>query len=192
MKPKTCKQCGKMFEPRLALQVVCSGTCGIQRSREQRLEKARESRRKEELPQTTRRTKRKRTYSDWLQVAQAAVNAFVRARDEGEGKPCISCGRMKPLEAGHWRSRAAYPELRFDTRNIEGQCAGCNRGQVRYRRSGTVQQAFTAGMLERYGQARVDWCFGPHELKKYSKEDLERMARIFRKRARIYKKLRDG
>ena len=143
-----------------------------------------------ELPQTTKRTKRKRTYSDWIQVAQAAVNSFVRIRDEN--LPCISCGRMKPLEAGHWRSRAAYPEIRFDTRNLAGQCAGCNRGQVRYRREGTMQQNFTRGMFERYGQARVDWCFGPHELKKYSKEDLERMARIFRKRARIYRKIRGG
>jgi len=55
---------------------------------------------------------------------QIAFNAFIRKRDEG--KPCISCGQMKPLQAGHFYSVKMYDGLRFDEDNCHGECAGCN------------------------------------------------------------------
>jgi len=186
LKQKTCKQCKAMYTPTRPLQSVCGIGCAIQQSRDKRRANVEKKRR----AQTKQQRRKLRTHAEWVGVAQAAVNSFCRARDEG--LPCISCGRYKPLEAGHWRSRAAYPELRFDTRNLAGQCAGCNRGQTRYKRGGTMFQQFTEGMRARYGEARVEWCFGPHEHKKYSNDDLERMARIFRRRAKIYRRLRDA
>ena len=56
---------------------------------------------------------------------QILVNAYVRKRDEG--KPCISCGRHEPLEAGHYYPVKGYDGLRFDLDNIHGECARCNR-----------------------------------------------------------------
>lgn len=51
-------------------------------------------------------------------------NAYIRKRDEG--KPCISCGMPLPLQAGHFYSAGAYPTLRFDEVNVNGQCVQCN------------------------------------------------------------------
>jgi len=55
---------------------------------------------------------------------QKIFNAYIRKRDEG--KPCISCGLMKPLQAGHYYSVKGYDGLRFNEYNVHGECAGCN------------------------------------------------------------------
>jgi len=56
--------------------------------------------------------------------AQKIVNEYVRKRDEG--KPCISCGAYRPLQAGHFYAVGGYDALRFNEDNIHGECAGCN------------------------------------------------------------------
>lgn len=67
------------------------------------------------------------TKSDKLNLAQKVFNTFIRLRDNG--KPCISCD--KPLigkfDAGHFFSVGAYPNLRFNEKNVFGQCVHCNR-----------------------------------------------------------------
>lgn len=80
-------------------------------------------------------------------LAQSAVNAYVRARDEG--MPCISCGEMRPLQAGHYWSVGARPELRFNEANIHGQCSRCNVDLAGNR------DAFRAGIVERYGSEEL-------------------------------------
>jgi len=80
-------------------------------------------------------------------LAQNAVNAYVRARDEG--MPCISCGEMKPLQAGHYWSVGARPEMRFNEANIHGQCSRCNVDLAGNR------DAFRAGIVERYGSEEL-------------------------------------
>jgi hypothetical protein len=80
-------------------------------------------------------------------LAQSAVNAYVRARDEG--MPCISCGEMKPLQAGHYWSVGARPEMRFNEANIHGQCSRCNVDLAGNR------DAFRAGIVERYGSEEL-------------------------------------
>ena len=55
---------------------------------------------------------------------QKIFNEYIRKRDEG--KPCISCGLMKPLQAGHYYPVQGYDGLRFNEDNVHGECAGCN------------------------------------------------------------------
>jgi hypothetical protein len=55
---------------------------------------------------------------------QKVFNEFIRKRDEG--KPCISCGQFKPLQAGHYFAVKGYDGLRFDEDNVQGECIGCN------------------------------------------------------------------
>ncbi|MDE2233431.1 MAG: recombination protein NinG [Patescibacteria group bacterium] len=57
-------------------------------------------------------------------TTQEAVNKVIRERDNG--KTCISCGNLRKLEAGHFRVSTLYA-TRFHPRNINGQCAYCNR-----------------------------------------------------------------
>lgn len=55
---------------------------------------------------------------------QIVFNQYIRLRDKG--KPCISCGEQKELQAGHYYSVKGYDGLRFDEFNVHGECAGCN------------------------------------------------------------------
>ena len=60
-----------------------------------------------------------------IDIKQVKINKLVRERDAG--KPCISCGKITQLEAGHFISRAKSTKLRYEPRNIHGQCWHCNR-----------------------------------------------------------------
>jgi len=58
------------------------------------------------------------------QECQIVFNAYIRKRDQG--KPCISCGRIRPLQAGHYWAVKICDGLRFDEDNVHGECSGCN------------------------------------------------------------------
>ena len=51
-------------------------------------------------------------------------NAWIRKRDAG--KPCISCGNPKTLQAGHFYSAGKFTHMRFNEDNVHGQCLKCN------------------------------------------------------------------
>jgi hypothetical protein len=100
-----------------------------------------------------------------VSLAQSAVNAYVRARDDG--KPCISCGEMKPLQAGHYWSVGARPELRFNAANIHGQCHRCNIDLAGNR------EAFRAGIVDRLGSELADDLDTPTPAQKWTLDDLK-------------------
>lgn len=113
-----------------------------------------------------------------VSLAQSAVNAYVRARDEG--MPCISCGEMKPLQAGHYWSVGARPELRFDEANIHGQCSRCNIDLAGNR------EAFRAGIVDRLGSELADDLDTPTPAQKFTLDDLKAIrASAEAKRAKI-------
>ena len=55
---------------------------------------------------------------------QKVFNEYIRLRDKG--KPCISCGEPRQLQAGHFYSVRMYDGLRFNEDNCHGECARCN------------------------------------------------------------------
>ena len=65
-----------------------------------------------------------KTLSKLKQDLQTVFNKYIRLRDEG--KPCVSCGKHKKLQAGHYFSVKMCDAFRFDERNVHGECAGCN------------------------------------------------------------------
>lgn len=195
---KACKgpDCG-VKKPRDQLlgpmKDFCSVGCGYALSRLKQRQKwkreAKEYRAKDRV--------RKSTLKDKVGPAQAAqdqVNRFIAIRDHH--KPCIVHGFDCPnvangWDAGHFRAVGAAPELRFNTWNIHKQCRSSNRGahnRKRYRAS--VDQLYEARLVERIGQERVDWLKGPHQAKQYREQDFKRIAKLFRQRAKHYKKLR--
>ena len=112
-------------------------------------------------------------------LTQAVINKYVRLRDKG--LQCISCDKFESdmvgyWDAGHTLSRGSHSQIRFDLRNINGQCRSCNSFK-----GGMPEQA-RQGILQRYGQARLDWLDGFHPEKKYSYDDLARMRKIFNKK----------
>lgn len=107
--------------------------------------------------------------SYWKRRAQAAVNAYIRARDAGQ--PCISCGKpddgSHQRHASHYRSVGGHPELRFCEINIWASCSVCNN----YLSGNLVP--FRAALIAKIGLERVEWLEGPHEPKRYRKEDYQ-------------------
>jgi len=105
--------------------------------------------------------------SYWMKRAQTAFNAWVRARDDGQ--PCISCGRVHQGQnhAGHYRPAGSNPELRFEPDNCHLQCAPCNSHL-----SGNLT-AYRPALIAKIGLERVERLEGPHEPKRYRKEDYQ-------------------
>ena len=131
-KPKEtkCKVCGCYFVKTISsTQKVCSPKCAIILSKEQARKKREKQDKQERLETKKRMTALKqkiKSRSEWLDDLQSWVNKFIRLRDKNE--PCISCGKYHKGQwhAGHYRSRGACPELRFNEDNIHKQCAPCN------------------------------------------------------------------
>lgn len=114
--------------------------------------------------------------SELIAEAQRWFNKFIRLRDVEEN--CISCGMLEweiiagtqihqvggIWDAGHYLSRGAYPELRFDEANCHKQCKRCNGGSGKFAsKNKTVTQRYRANLILKIGQAEVDRLEGPHE-----------------------------
>jgi hypothetical protein len=115
------------------------------------IDKAQEARKRQHKQETKTRKDKIKTKTEWLTEAQTAFNQYIRARDHGLG--CISCGTTKQdiqYHAGHYRTRKAAPQLRFDEAQVFLQCSSCNNhlsgNLINYRRE----------LIGRIGQAEVD------------------------------------
>ena len=184
-KAKTCKACKLKFTPIVALQMVCSPVCAYFYTMELRKKKecleALQSRRETKLKLDKLKTK-----SDWLKEAQVAMNRYVRARDYG--KRCISCQALLTTngstggayDCGHWRSTGSAPHLRFYILQMAGQCKKCNR----YLSGNAVEME--RGLIDRLGKEKVEDIKADQRPRKYQIEQLERIKKIFNRRAKWY------
>jgi len=183
-KPKRCRVCRQQFQPRNSLQRVCGLKCSLEFARYDRVKAQRAKDRERKVKLKTR--------GDYTREAQAAVNAYVRARDAGRG--CMACGNQwrgngitgSGWDAGHYRSRGAAPHLRFHLLNIWRVCSRCNREL-----SGNIVE-MRKGMVARLGEKRVQELEHDQRERKYSVEDLQRIKSLFNRRARHYRKLRNN
>lgn len=135
--------------------------------------------------ETKRRKEAIMTVSDWTKKVQVKFNAYIRERDKG--LPCISCSRMdheitelgRPggnWDAGHYRSRGASPELRFEPLNCHRQCKSCNGGAGQYSgKDYTVQKAYRKNLIDRIGIEKVEWLDGAHPHKRYRIPELKEL-----------------
>lgn len=163
MRQRKCKVCGGKFTPMRGIQTWCNPECGVTLANRLVGEKqAREHRAK--LADS-------KPLSHWLELTQRVVNAYVLARDAD--RPCISCGCWDAFafDAGHFLSRGARPELRFDLANIHKQCAACNRHK------GGNQVQYRLGLVARIGQPAVEALEGPHPPAKFTREGLAELRR---------------
>ena len=159
------------------LQKVCGPACAMKVAR-----KAVEKADKKEIK---RKLDAMQTRPQLLRKAQAAFNAYIRARDKG--KPCISCdkpldGGANTFDAGHYRSVGSAPHMRFVEDNCHGQCKHCNNwlagNHVEYRKR----------LLERIGERQLDLLESDNTLRKYTKEGLEEIAKHYREETRRLEK----
>lgn len=169
---RKCKHCKEYVTDWVKLPV---GTfCCMEHA----LEFARQPVNKEKASKKRQADKKKKLLDDdrsyQLKQAQAAFNAYIRARDKQE--PCISCGRNHAgqYHAGHYRTVGANPELRFEELNCHKQCAPCNNHL-----SGNIVN-YRINLIEKIGLASVEWLEGPHDPKKYTIEEIKEIRRIYK------------
>ena len=160
VKQKPCKVCKEKFTPNMTTQRVCSPRCA--------LDEAKAKQAKAYAKETTR-LRREHRASDrgyQLKLTQSAFNAYIRGRDAG--KPCISCQKNSgaKMNAGHYLSVGAHPELRFNPLNCHLQCEACNSFL-----SGNVAR-YRINLIERIGLGAVEELEGPHEPKKYTIDEI--------------------
>ncbi|MGQ3051081.1 MAG: recombination protein NinG [Roseateles sp.] len=121
--------CGASFRPLRHGQLACLD-CAVPVGKWLATSKAKAAH-KEDIKQTKAALEKLKRVPELKKEAQKAFNDWVRARDAG--KACFVCGRTLVLggvgggfDAGHIRSRSNADNLRFDERNVHGQCKPCN------------------------------------------------------------------
>lgn len=110
----------------------------------------------------------------WKLTVRAAQK-LGRLLDKGKG--CISCERPDNGEVqfcgGHYRTKGGNPEIALDIRNIMGQCnKKCNRELSGNIYGTKTSRGYRSGIVERYGEAYLEWLDSYHEPKHYSCHDL--------------------
>ena len=183
-RPKKCRvaECRATFVPAQPFQTWCSPDCAVAIIR-QRQEKQRKAIAQRDRREIQVRKEKLKSRADHLKDTQHAFNAWIRARDAGQ--PCISCGTTADVQycAGHYRTTAAAPELRFEPLNVHLQCnRNCNMGK-----SGNLL-GYRPRLIEKIGLESVEWLEGPHEPKKYAVEELKAMTVGYRAKTRELKK----
>ena len=86
------------------------------------------------------------TWQELSPHAQKCINAFIRKRDISKG--CISCKisfDTSQIAAGHWVPEHKSFSLRFNLKNIHGQCPACNNQNY------GMGATSVFGMIERFG-----------------------------------------
>jgi hypothetical protein len=173
LKQRECKVCLSLFSPRNTLQKVCSTYCALHSvltRKEKLLAREKAAARRAAVRELREAKVKLKTRRQWMAEAQAAFNAYIRYRDTD--LPCISCGDFTPMtrggdyDCGHYRSVGANPELRFHEQNSNRQCKRCN-GHL----SGNIAN-YRIGLLLKYGPEVVAEIEGPHEVKKYTTDEL--------------------
>jgi hypothetical protein len=174
----SCAICAREFVRRNSLHRVCSPRCAAKSVKAQRAA---------ERADFKRRQEQAKSRGHWLKEAQAAFNAWIRARDAG--KPCICCGRMSTgptrggeWDAGHYRSTGSAPQLRFDEANCHAQLKQCNR----YSAGRAVD--YRLGLIARIGLPAVEALEADQAPRKFSTPDLRAIRDDYRARLRALQK----
>lgn len=196
---RKCKGCGEYFAADEMVKVPAGVFCSKSHAIEwalKALEKAKERRKlkaskdtNEEIKRDRKRLKKRKlelNRTSHLDKLQKLVNQYVvHVRDKG--KPCCTCGTTKPdiqYAAGHYRSRGACQELRFELTNIHIQC------NVRCNKHGSgCRNEYREFITEKYGAEHLEWLDGKHPK---LKEQLPDADAIEAEIARYRKLLRDN
>ncbi|MBY8953852.1 recombination protein NinG [Pseudomonas carnis] len=182
-KPKKCRvaACRASFVPSRMGQAVCSPACALIDG-PRHAPKARKALADIERKDIKVRKEKLKSRADHAKDTQQAFNEWVRLRDVD--LPCVSCGRHHDgqYHAGHYRTVAANPAIRFEPLNVHKQCAPCNN-----HKSGDIVN-YRIELVKRIGAEAVEWLEGPHEPKKYTVEQLKAMTAEYRAKTRELKR----
>lgn len=173
---RKCEVCATSFEKQRMGQVVCSPKCAGAYAAQQREKQARK-----ELKLQKEMAK---PLKDRLKDAEKAVNQYVRLRDRFDG--CISCDKAAHWDgewhASHFKSVGSNSVLRFHLWNINKACNQCNLFL-----SGNIAE-YEKRLVLKIGADKVDWLKNQKGTKRYTAEYLDRLKRLFTKKAKRLEK----
>ena len=188
MRTRRCSLCRKKVPAETAVIGSLKAFCSMEHLIEfSRSDAGKKITQKAYRKQAAEQKERLKTRSDRMRDSQAAFNRYIRARDRG--KPCICCGRSQgdlkhggAVDAGHYRSRGSAPGLKFNLFNCHSQLAYCNR----YLSGNAV--GYRAGLIDRIGLERVERLEQENSPRRFDSDYLDRVKRIFTKRAKLYER----
>lgn len=186
VKPKTCAKakggCGVKFIPARPMQCACGPMCAQAFAAKANAKKAAKAA-AEDKRKTKAQLEELKTLPTLAKECEKEMNRYVRLRDWNMG--CISCGKpFNPdqiggsCDAGHYRSKGSAKNLRFDERNLHGQCKHCND----YLAGNPV--GYRMGLIERHGLEMVEALECDQEQRKYTKQELREKRDYYRAKAK--------
>ena len=192
--PAACMRraiCRRPFTPISPWQVICSNSltcaCAWAEQEAKKREAAAARKAKREAQEDRRQTKAKKEAAKTLPTlkkeAQEAVNRYVRLRDASKG--CFVCGVPLQLggvgggfDAGHIRSRSNADHLRYDMRNIHGQCKPCNKP------GSTKDHEMKAAAIRLLGKEEAEALYDDNRNIKWQRDQVREIRDTYRARAR--------
>ncbi|HDT0364592.1 TPA: recombination protein NinG [Klebsiella pneumoniae subsp. pneumoniae] len=175
---RKCAHCREWFYPAREGQVVCSFECAsaigkkqTAKAREAAKARAVKRQRAEEKEGRQRRAARRSELKPiryWVQMTQRVFNDWRREMLLADGHGCISCGTKTAFawHAGHYRTTAAAPQLRFNQDNVWLQCSACN-----VHKSGNIE-AYRSALVDLIGEEGVLALESNNETHRYTREEL--------------------
>lgn len=173
-----CKFCKQPATQKFGLNYFCNSECAYNQIRANIIKRA-DIDAKERRKRDRELLKKLKTRSEWLRDAQVIFNRFIRLRDAGN--PCISCGRNSgaKMNAGHYLSVGAHPELRFNEFNVHLQCEHCNSY-----RSGN-QAEYRPRLITKIGLTEVERLEGPQEPLKLAIPEIQALIATYKNKCKI-------
>lgn len=161
-----CKNCKtKTDDPVIAgIYKFCKFDCAFEyaksmqaKQQERQQAKAKQSQAKSDKDdrKTTRERKKElMTRAQWYDKLQTLVNQYVRLVRDID-KPCCTCGTTNPnikYDAGHFFTRKARPDIRFELTNIHKQCSmNCNQF------GSGMRNEYEKFIIKEYSQEHLDF-----------------------------------
>ena len=141
--------------------------------------KIKKQKRTKEMKQYKKQAKRKRS----LATTQDLFNTYIRWRDTRPDDicMCISCGmaikwKSNNIHAGHYYSRGARSDLRYNEDNVHAQCAKCNM----YGEASKVGPTYKKNLIKKIGKKRFNALKKTHKVD-YSEKALKEMRTKYNK-----------
>ena len=129
----------------------------------------------------------------WMKnKAKTITHKYIRLRDKD--LPCISCGRFEHeidspnwdhiWDAGHYLTRAAFPELKYCEINIHKQCVRCNTAPKFHGQDVMVRDQYRINLIAKIGLEKVEWLEGPHEIPKITTDYLKQIQETYKRKTK--------
>lgn len=193
MKQKKCRVCKAKFEPFNSLQVACSVECARAEARKQLEKKA------EKAAKQARAERREFNRRDLRWQHKQCQRAFNRMRvleeiewfrERGMEPECISCGKTHmDWCCGHFKTRGAQSNLRYDRMNTYLQCnKACNESLSGNIEGDKNSRGYKRGLVERFGEEEarriIDYCESNTAPANWDWQELEALRKQWNQRIR--------